>query len=201
MQIMAGSGRILFLARKKVMTAERRYRGGCIRNYIGNCTSSAFQGRRITSSIALSPKGQLVQVAPQAACEFARRPPFPCFETKPGSNVSGISIFQVDQLDEFQLQIDTFPRLRRNRVSILDLTAGLSKRSKSNSRESNRKFGRRCIIEGKRSRFIRSATLHPRLCFYSRSVRFYAAIRDNGVAMDTPTFGAQIPPNVPRAVT
>jgi len=54
MQIMAGSGRILFLARKKVMTMGREGTGGgCIRNYIGNCTSGVFQERLIASSIAL----------------------------------------------------------------------------------------------------------------------------------------------------
>lgn len=57
MQIMVGSGRILFLARKKVMTMVREGTGaGCIRNYIGNCTSDVLQERLIASSIALIEK-------------------------------------------------------------------------------------------------------------------------------------------------
>lgn len=57
MQIMAGSGRILFLARKKVMTMGREGTGaGCIRNYIGNYTSGVFQERLIALSIALVEK-------------------------------------------------------------------------------------------------------------------------------------------------
>lgn len=108
-------------------------RGGCIRNYIGNCTSSAFQGRRITSSIALVERtAQLgLQAVPQAACKsHPDKSPARIVSSSFKINPIGRCLlcyfnFFFKSITSINFNFKSIPFRRNNVASILDLIVDL----------------------------------------------------------------------------